>query len=157
GFGALTVIAGQPGVPALLVFPLFLVVRGLMGMFSAPIYPASARMVGQWVPAGRRGWANGLVIGAAPLGVTSVYLPFGATIDAYGWRMGFLLTGACTVLLAVLWTLFAANAPSRSAGEGRTRRLDTHPSANRGHRSGLRQGRSLLLLAISYGAVGYFE
>jgi len=156
GFGALTVIPGLPAVPALLAFPLFLLVRGMMGLFSAPIYPASSRTIAQWIPRGQRGWANGLVTGAAPLGIASVYLLFGASIDAYGWRIAFVLTGACTAVLAVLWYLFAANAPS---GVGRDRTEDPKTtSAEVGFAwRRLYHNRSLLLLALSYGAVGYFE
>src|SRR5438094_791250 len=47
-FGALTGSAALFG--AGLVVPVLLVVRAAMGIFSAPIYPASGRIVSRWIP-----------------------------------------------------------------------------------------------------------
>ena len=44
---------------------LLIIVRGLMGVVNAPTHPASARLVGNWAPAGQRGFINGLVCFAA--------------------------------------------------------------------------------------------
>jgi len=68
--GALTGLAGQPMVIAAgLVLPALLVIRTIMGIFTAPVYPAASRLVSHWVPLQQRAWANGLVQGAAALGI----------------------------------------------------------------------------------------
>ncbi len=203
-FVALTCLSGHPLLGAGLAFASFLVIRSLMGSVSAPIYPASGKTVSHWVPFRRRAWANGLITGAAPLGIATAHVLFGYLTDVRGWRTSFVITGTFTAVLALLWTRYSADSPSQ------------HPSVNdaerqliRGERiylagkSGLRgekvpepdgggtavtpvipvehrgakaeeggtgvtpvaptawgtllRNRSLVLLTLSYAAVGYFE
>src|SRR6187397_1908217 len=60
-FGALTGITGWVfGMAASLLFALTLV-RGTMGLLSAPLHHAAARTIGNWFPFAQRSWANGLV------------------------------------------------------------------------------------------------
>src|SRR5258707_15377068 len=69
-FGALTYVAGLPAWQAAgLMVTALLGIRFAMGMVSAPIYPASARMVLSWVPVHQRVFANGLIQGAAATGM----------------------------------------------------------------------------------------
>jgi MFS family permease len=134
---------------------LFVFVRSSMGVFSAPIYPASGKLVANWLPLVRRAWANGLINGAAPLGMAAAHLLFGPFIDRQGWRMGFISVGAWTLLLALLWSrLSSDHPPGRSIGAE-----VEHPSAARSTSPWwtLLRNRSLVLLTLSYAAVGYFE
>jgi MFS family permease len=68
-------------------FTALVVVRGLMGIVSAPLYPACAAGVGRWVPSGGRSRTNGLVSGSALVGVALTPLLFGALIDRFDWRV----------------------------------------------------------------------
>jgi ACS family glucarate transporter-like MFS transporter len=114
-FGALTAITGHPAVAAggpLLVLALFFIIRSLMGALTAPVYPASSRVVLHWLPMAQRAGANGLVQGAAALGIASTFYVFGALIDWLDWPAAFLVSGACTALLALVWTVCGANDPS---------------------------------------------
>jgi MFS family permease len=185
-FGALTAVGGSAAFAASLAFASFLLIRALMGAFTAPIYPASGRVVSHWIAFPRRAWANGLITGAAPLGIAFSHVLFGALIDEIGWRAAFILTGAITAVLAVLWTDYATDYPAQ------------HPSANAAERQFIEKSevlrpaghvepptepahlpaeelppppgpvptspwwlllhnRSLILLTLSYAAVGYFE
>jgi MFS family permease len=122
-FCALTSLPGY-GILALgLVLPAFLVIRGLMGFFSAPIYPACGRVVAHWIPFRRRSWANALVTGIAFVGIACSYVVFGQLIDWFGWRKAFLITGAVTGFLAVLWTLYATSRPSQHSSVNRAELL----------------------------------
>jgi MFS family permease len=164
-FGALT------GLPGLVIGDTFLLLlalqmmRGLMGACSAPIYPASGRVVFSWIAMPRRALANGLVTSAAILGNASTYVVFGFLIDTWNWPTAFFVAGAVTALLAVLWTWYATGTPARHpAVNAAERRLigggDT-PRAPAKAASGswlrLLRNRSLVLLTLSYAAVGYFE
>jgi MFS family permease len=146
----------------------FLVIRAGLGCFSAPIYPASAKMVSHWIPFSKRAWANGLITGAAPVGMAASHVVFGYLMDHYTWRNAFFITGSFTALLAVIWTCYATNYPSqhRFANEPEQRLVsaaDPVSSASQGREAGLsvwqllQHNRSLVLLTISYAAVGYFE
>jgi MFS family permease len=170
-FGALTGSAALFG--AGLVVPALLVVRALMGLCSAPIYPATGRVVSRWIPHPQRALANGMVTCAAPVGIACTFVGFGALIDWVDWPWAFVITGGVTALIALLWTLCATDRPedhSRvNAAELRLIEQDeptwnqekslvplASSAAGFGWRA-LLGSRSLLLLTASYAAVNYFE
>ena len=168
-FGALTCLAGLPAWQAAgLMVTALLVIRFAMGLVSAPFYPAAARMVSTWVPMYQRAFANGLIQGAAALGMACAFPLFGMLIDAWDWPAAFFASGSLTVLLGLVWWLYAADRPS------------TLPPASREMESGIRSGdppyhfslpqeqppiswfavfhnRNVMLLTISYAAIGYLE
>jgi MFS family permease len=92
-----------------------IMVRGLMGMFTAPIYPASARLTMDWVPLKHRAWANGLIQGSAGFGIACTFLLFGALMDQFqpsNWPYAFIVTGLVTAFLTLMWTVWAKNHPA---------------------------------------------
>src|SRR4051812_11367657 len=73
-FGALTYFAGLPSLQAAgLMVTALLGIRFCMGLLSAPLYPAATRMTSYWVPLHQRVFANGLVQGAAALGMACAF------------------------------------------------------------------------------------
>jgi MFS family permease len=84
-FVALTGLAGAPWMPVALLVPMLLGVRALAGVVTVPIHPAAARTVSYWIPVRGRAWANGLITGAALLGIASTYTVFGRLMDEVGW------------------------------------------------------------------------
>ena len=64
-FVALTGVVGLVFVSAGALWLALMVVRSLMGVCTAPIYPASARLIAHWLPPRQWAFANGLVSGAA--------------------------------------------------------------------------------------------
>jgi len=169
-FGALTGLAGLPALAAAgLVLPAFFVIRFIMGMLSAPVYPAASRAVSFWVPQGRRTLANGLVQSGAALGIAFAFPIFGALIDTFGWPVAFMCSGTITALLALLWTLYATDHPIQHAGvnKGELHRIGADPQAVDAvdssaskmppHWLRLFRNRSLVLLTVSYAALGYME
>src|SRR5262249_5337571 len=111
-FGALTGMAALPVLAGHVLLTL-LWVRCLMGLFTAPVYPACGRTVAHWIPLPQRAGAHGLVQGAASVGISCSYVVFGALIDRYGWPMAFVITGAITGLLALAWKLYATDYPAQ--------------------------------------------
>jgi MFS family permease len=170
GFGSALFVA-LTGLPGLMITDAFLLllclqaIRGLMGACSAPIYPASGRVVFSWIPVPRRALTNGLITSAAVLGNTSTYVVFGFLIDTWNWPTAFFLTGAVTALLAVAWTWYATAAPAQHAVVNAAERklIGEHDipgspaAAPAGTWLRLLRNRSLVLLTLSYAAVGYFE
>jgi ACS family glucarate transporter-like MFS transporter len=91
-FGALTAVAGLWREAGQLVTAL-LIVRMAMGLVSAPLYPASSRMVAAWVPVRQRTSANGLIQGSACVGMACAFPMFGKLIDAWDWPAAFVASG----------------------------------------------------------------
>jgi MFS family permease len=128
------------------------IVRSTMGVLSAPLHPACARAVGQWVPPSRRSRANGLVNGAALLGIAATPPGFGALIGWFDWPTAFLIMGGATALVGLIWTAGARDRPS--AGESPHAFGDLISPAAWVE---LVRRPGLLLLTLSYGAVGYYQ
>lgn len=156
-------VAGQYLATPLL---LFLIIRSLMGVFATPMYPAAAHAVGRWLPFRRRGWANGLVQGAALLGIASTPLVVGTLIAWFDWPQTFLVLAVGTALLTIVWAAYATDRPDQHAGTNSAERAliaadhatAADPDAARpGGWLGLLRNRSLVCLTLAYSAVGYFE
>jgi MFS family permease len=163
-FVALTGVAGAGIFAGAWVVSSFLVIRALMGAFTAPIYPACGRLVSHWLPFPQRSGMNGLIQGAAPLGIACAPLVFGYLIDQVGWRWAFLSTGIVTVVLGLLWTGYAtdhpAQHPSVNQAELEWIGKEEPPTVATANSAGWRillRNRSLMLLTLSYAMVGYFE
>jgi ACS family glucarate transporter-like MFS transporter len=115
-FVALTGVTGYVAVSAGLLFYALLLIRSTMGAFAAPMYPASAHAIACWFPAHSCAWANGFVQAAAPLGIATTYILFSVLIGHFGWPASFLLTGAVTAALGLVWLLYARNRPREHPG-----------------------------------------
>jgi len=159
-FGGLTGVVGFVWAGAAQIWLSLVLVRGLMGFFTTPLHPGCARAVADSAPLPRRSLVNGLVNGAALLGIACTYKLFGALIARVDWTRAFLITGVATALLTGAWILVSRVAPQ-------SRREDSSPdgagkdtSQQKGRTSGwsaLLENRSVILLTLSYAAVGYFQ
>lgn len=188
GFGtaiccALTGLAGHPALAVALIWPSLLLVRAVMGAFTAPLYPAAGRVVTNWIPFRRRAMANGLVTGSAMVGIALAYPLFAALIERFGWQWSFVITGVVTGLLTAVWSFYGSDSPdsrphahadrgdgtSSSApgtlgsagGSSRTPFPAATATARRVRPSAswrtLMRNRSLWLITASYFTMGYVE
>jgi MFS family permease len=165
-FGALTGVVGLVVRDSGLLFVSLLIVRGLAGIASAPLHPGCARVVGHWAPPGRQSQANGLINGSALIGIAATPLVFGGLIDRFDWPTAFFIASAATVGWALVWTARATEQPMLPAD---AKDLDVtmdefagfeHPLVANEAPTGwgdLLFDRSLVLLTLSYAAVGYFQ
>jgi sugar phosphate permease len=175
GFGSalcimLTGVVGLVIVGSGAMWLALIVIRAVTGVCMAPIYPGCGRVIARWLPPRQRALANGLVNGAAPVGIACTFVGFGTLIDHFDWPAAFLITGAITALLAVVWWAYATEDPARHPNvntaeleliRGRLLSATAAPAASRSVSRWdwlrLLQNRSLVLLTISYAALGYFE
>jgi MFS transporter, ACS family, D-galactonate transporter len=151
-FAVLTGIAGFAISTPLALFNALLVIRGTMGFLTTPLHPASAQAVSNWFPQNERALANGLVTAAALIGVAFTYPLFGKLMDAVGWPKAFVIAGAATVLLGTLWFCSAADSATKDQPAKPTSKDRTSNDW-----MSLLSNPSLLLLTLSYAAVGYFQ
>jgi MFS family permease len=149
-FVALTGAVGLVLTSAASVFVALLLVRGLMGLVSAPLHPACARAVGTWVPPKARSRTNGMVNGSALVGIAATPPGFGALIDWFGWPLAFVIMGGITTILALVWTALASDGPKPLE---EPEEIAVSPAAWHA----LLRHKSLMLLTLSYGAIGYFQ
>src|SRR5262249_54051191 len=148
-----------------LLLPALLVVRSLMGVFTAPVYPSSSRLVSHWLPSSQRTAVNGVVQGAAIVGIASTFFLFGGLMDWFGWPTAFVISGVVTAALALTWMIYGADDPTQHAGVnaaerswiGAEEKTTREGAADHVSAWTLLRNRSLMLLTISYAAVGYFE
>ncbi len=131
----------------------FQVVRFGLGAFAAPLYPACARMNANWLPATQRARVQGLILSGAPLGSAITPLLLAWLIGMFAWRRSFVLVGAGTAVLALIWLVLARDTHAGKA-EGR---VETAAAAPRAAWGPLLRNRNLLLLSFSYFCLNYFE
>jgi ACS family glucarate transporter-like MFS transporter len=90
-----------------------MLLRFLVGVVHAPVYPATNPVVVNWFPIG--GWA-------LPLGLTSTGLNLGVAASApilawsiveFGWRVSFLFLSPLGLILAALWWWYARDHPEQ--------------------------------------------
>jgi sugar phosphate permease len=175
-FVALTGWVGQVALTASLLLPALYVIRLALGAVIAPIYPASGRIVNHWIPFRRLGLANSLVTGAAPLGVACTYDVFNRLCDRYTWPVAFSIMGAVTGTVAIAWAWYGRNDPAEHLSVNEAERkligagtsevvrapvgeiaLGETPPPQPGVWRDILGNRSLWLITVSYGTMGYVE
>ena len=173
-FCAFTGMVGWGIIAASGIWVSLLIVRSLMGFLTTPLHPASARAAASWFPTGQRALANGLITGAALLAYAVVHPLFGALIDRVDWPNAFVIAGGSTLLVTLIWFAYATDRPGQyrpngsSSGKSpdRNRGGTDIRKSNTGERKGARTGfvlgpllrdHNLILLTLSYAAVGYFQ
>lgn len=166
GLGLCVILTGALGWLGLTIVAMWvplLVVRGLAGAASAPLHPGAARSASLWVPLGGRSAANGLITAGALIGIALSYPGFGWLIDRVDWPWGFVICGGALIVFSLVWNALASDTP---AGHPRTnpaeRRLvageaTPRTTATLGDALRLLRNRHLLLLTLSYGALGYVQ
>lgn len=165
GFVILTGVVGLAWSSAGLLVAGLLVVRGCLGVVSAPLHPAGARVVSFWFAPGVWAGINGMTTAAACIGIASTYFVFGELMDVVGWPTAFLVAGGVTALLALTWTAFVTDQPAQHPRVNAAERAlieEGHPSAlppsgDAPSTLDLLRNPSLVFLTLSYGAVNYFE
>ncbi len=143
-------------------------IRGLLGMITAPLHPGAARSISFWMPSAGRGVANGLVTGAAVTGVALTPFLFGFMMDTLGWQQAFVVAGGATFLVAIAWTIYATDHPFQHSGTNSSERQllvdDIPPPDPKLKRedvltalAGLCRNRNLVLVTLSYAAYSYVQ
>lgn len=170
-FGALTGVTGWICASSASLLLSLTLVRGTMGLVSTPLHPAGARAISNWFPYTHRSGANGMVTAAAILGVALSYPGFGALIKAVDWPTAFLISAGLTVLLTFLWAILATDRPSQHPRVNQKEKelvetrewspqaesMTSDPANRRSSWLALLFNRNLILVTLSYAAVGYFQ
>jgi sugar phosphate permease len=106
---------------------------------------------------------------AALVGIASTYYGFGGLMDWLTWPVAFMVTGTITAMLGLIWMVHGRSDPAQHPNVNEAELAKIRPATTTltpasepmsTDRSGWRDlltNRSLILLTLSYAAVGYFE
>lgn len=133
--------------------PQFLLVRLGFGVAASPIYPACTRMTANWVPPNQTAGAQAWIVSGAGLGAALSPVAFSALMFRYGWRAATWIAALVTAVLYTVWHFQVRDHPS-GVSEGKS--AESREGLARTYRF-LLGNRNLVLLALSYFCLDYFE
>ena len=149
-FTGLTPLGAHPALAFLGVVPLLIGIRCGLGVMSAPLYPACARMCSAWIPMAHQARVQAFIIAGACVGGALSPILFTWLMSLYAWRGSFYIASVITAALALLWIGYVRKLPHR---------VETTSGRHGEMRSWRRLliNRNLALLTFAYLTVGYFE
>jgi ACS family glucarate transporter-like MFS transporter len=105
-----------PVVPVGLSFStvMLLAVRFLLGAGEAVIFPASNRLVADWIPSRERGVANGVIFAGVGVGGASAPPLITSIMLSHSWRWAFWLCAVIGIAAGLLWVLLVRNTPAEN-------------------------------------------
>ena len=80
--------------------------RLLMGFGEASTYPAGARTIREWMPAGERGLATTVFNCGGYAGPALGSILMGFIVSTYGWRAGFFVAGTLGFVWLIAWLVY---------------------------------------------------
>ncbi|MEO8596421.1 MAG: MFS transporter [Candidatus Solibacter sp.] len=99
-------------------------IRFLFGVGEAGAFPGSARAICNWLPAGERGRANGVLFSGSRPGAALAFPLLAWMLTRWHWRTAFLMLGALGVVWVLIWLRwfrdYPAGAPKYVAANGPT-------------------------------------
>jgi MFS transporter, ACS family, D-galactonate transporter len=152
-FTGVTALGGSAGLGAVIgIVPFLFIIRLGLGIATAPLYPACARMTANWIPIAYHGRVQGLIIAGSSFGAAITPLLFTQMAIYFPWRFSFLIAAFATVALGFFWLWYARDYPA----SGHAVRPVQASKLARSWRT-LFRNRNLLLITYAYGALGYFQ
>src|SRR5581483_57121 len=145
-FTAATALAGSQTLRLLPPFAVLIGIRLMLGVASAPIYPASAKVVATAVEPRRVTAVQGLVVCCAGAGSAAAPFLFSRLMDLLGWQLAFCAAAALTGLVAAGWVAVTRH-PARVAPRP--------ANAGQGFQRAVLRNGSLLWLSASYFSLNY--
>ncbi len=104
-------VPGFAVVSAVAVLGSLLVIRTLLGVCEAPIYPAALKTMAAWVAERERAFSNAVVISGSLL-ASAVTAPVVSLLMVHlGWRNALMLTSLVAPALVLAWLLYSSDCP----------------------------------------------
>ncbi|BDH60350.1 D-galactonate transporter [Lysinibacillus sp. PLM2] len=90
-------------VPAFIMVSVFIVLRAMVGVISAPMFPINSRVVAEWFPSKERAMATSVYTSAQYLSVIIFAPLIGVLSTTIGWQYVFLIIGCMMLILSFVW------------------------------------------------------
>lgn len=90
--------------------------RFLLGVGEGAAFPTATRALAAWLPAERRGFAQGITHSFARFGNAISPPIIAALVAAYTWRGSFIVVGVISFLWVVVWALYFRDDPRSHPG-----------------------------------------
>ena len=120
----MTIIGGSPGLGDLIgVVPAMFLIRLILGVVTAPLYPACARVTANWIPLTQHARVQGFIIAGSSLGAAISPVVFVWLMGRLGWRGAFAVAAAGTGLLTAIWYTRGRDYPPEASITSRERNL----------------------------------
>ena len=112
----IAVIPGKDVLSVSAIVIILMVLRFLVGMFQAPIYPvAIGGSIASWFPVRQWGVCNGLTSTGLTLGAAATAPVLVWLMGTFGWRSALLITAPVGFLVAVLYRWYVSDDPQDHA------------------------------------------
>jgi ACS family glucarate transporter-like MFS transporter len=144
---------------------IFAAARFLTGMGEAASYPNANKIIAAWTTRAQRGLGSALLLGGVGAGGIVSPILFVATIERWGWRSSFILSGILAAIVAIIWFANATNKPQEHAGMNSAERAIFESGISAGGSHSFRafdtpwkkifSNRSVWALVLSYLCHGY--
>jgi MFS transporter, ACS family, glucarate transporter len=150
----ITVISPNVAAPVLVL----VVIRFVLGMGEAVVYPASNCVVAAWVPSEERGIANGLIFAGTGFGAGITPPLVAYLLVHYGWRSSFWVSSLLGLAAGLGWYFIARDRPSQHPW---VRRAELSPSQLLTRKpavtdwGAILRNRNLIAVTFSYFCYGY--
>jgi ACS family glucarate transporter-like MFS transporter len=90
---------------------ILIVLRLLLGMGEAVVYPATNCIVAAWIPSSERGVANGIIFAGVGFGAGITPPIISWFLAHYGWRSSFWASAVLGLLAGAIWYAIARDTP----------------------------------------------
>jgi MFS family permease len=151
-FTLLIVAAGKPGLGAFIgIVPALFIIRLGLGIVTAPLYPACARMTANWIPFIYHARVQAFIIAGSSLGAAIAPVLFTWMLMQFRWRSSFALAAAATAAVGACWYSCASDYPPDA-----TKLPSMEPKTGTSWMK-LFADRNLVLLTFAYATLGYFQ
>ena len=107
-----SLVPGQETASTGLIIVSLILVRFLVGVVQAPVFPVMNVSIMRWFPVGGWGFPTGLTSTGLTLGVTASAPVLAWMITQYGWRLSFVILAPFGFLLAALWWWYTRDWPA---------------------------------------------
>lgn len=94
--------------------PALMIVRFLLGVVEAGVFPALVIFVSRWFSRSERSLANSFITLSTPVTVLWMSIVSGYLVQSYGWRVMFIVEGLPASLWAIGWWFLVQDRPSEA-------------------------------------------
>ncbi len=140
-----------------------MLLRLVMGIAHAPLFPVSTGTIETWFPVGRWGFPNGLQVSGLQLGSAAATPMIAFLMVTYGWKNALIWTSLPALLLIGLWAWYGRDKPAQHprVSKDELAELADNETGTTKARISLADvmrvltNRDVLLLTISYTIMNY--